>query len=121
MKYHQQQLTAMGRWITKTGKRYRLNLGQDQIEKLQKNGARFCRIGHNPGIEDENNDTYYKAVNDEEDESYRKLRDHITVTCEDDDEITGYVIHWVGSYSCDGSPDVGEWFIIQPATNPTDI
>ena len=121
MKYHQQQLTAMGRWITKTGKRYRLNLGQDQIEKLQKNGARFCRIGDNPGIEDENNDTYYKAVKDALDESCRKLRDSITVTCEDDDEITGYVIHWVPTYSCDGSPDVGEWFIIQPASNPTDI
>ncbi len=121
MKYHQQQLTAMGRWITKTGKRYRLNLGPDQIEKLQKNGARFCRIESNPGIEDENNDTYYEAVKDGQDESCRKLRNCIRVKCEDRDEITGYVIHWVGIYICDGSPDVGEWFIIQPATNPTDI
>ena len=45
MKEHQKQLTAMGIWKTKTGKRYRLNIGQGQIEKLQKDGARFCRIG----------------------------------------------------------------------------
>ena len=111
----------MGIWKTKNGKRYRLNIGTASIVNLQKNGARFCRIGDNPGIEDENNDTYYEAVKDAQDESHRKLRDCITVTCEDGDEITGYVIHWVGSYSCDGSPDVGEWFIIQSATNPTDI
>ena len=111
----------MGWWKTKNGKRYRLNIGTANIEKLQKDGARFCRIGDNPGIEDENNDTYYEAVKDEESESQRTLRECITVKCEDGDEITGYVIHWVGSYICDGSPDVGEWFIIQPTTNPTDI
>tara|TARA_Y100001936_G_C15636814_1_gene439388 strand:+ start:276 stop:599 length:324 start_codon:yes stop_codon:yes gene_type:complete len=107
----------MGWWKTKNGKRYRLNIGTASIEKLQKDGARFCRIGDNPGIEDKNNDTYYVAVK----ESQRTLRECITVKCEDGDEITGYVIHWVGSYSCDGSTDVGEWFIIKPASNPTDI
>ena len=107
----------MGWWKTKNGKRYRLNIGTASIEKLQKDGARFCRIGDNPGIEDKNNDIYYVAVK----ESQRTLRECITVKCEDGDEITGYVIHWVGSYSCDGSTDVGEWFIIKPASNPTDI
>jgi len=106
----------MGIWKTKNGKRYRLNIGTASIEKIQKNGARFCRIRDNPGIEDENNDTYYEAVEDTAPgESCRKLRNCITVTCEDGDEITGYIIHWVGSYSCDGSSDVGEWFIIQPS------
>ena len=104
----------MGIWKTKNGKRYRLNIGTASIVNLQKNGARFCRIGDNPGIEDKNNDTYYEAVKDAQDESRRKLRGCITVTCEDGDEITGYVIHWVPDYSCDGS-DVGEWFIIQPS------
>ena len=111
----------MGIWETKNGKRYRLNIGTASIVNLQKNDARFCRIGDNPGIEDENNDTYYEAVKDAQDESDRKLRDCITVTCEDGDESTGYVIHWVPDYRCDGSPDVGEWFIIKPASNPTDI
>ena len=108
----------MGIWETKNGKRYRLNIGTASIVNLQNDGARFCRFRDNPGIEDENNDTYYEAVKDE---SCRKLRNCITVTCEDGDEITGYVIHWVGSYICDGSPDVGEWFIIKPETNPIDI
>ena len=104
----------MGFWTTKNGKRYRLNIGTASIVNLQKNGARFCRIGDNPGIEDENNDAYYEAVKDAQDESRRKLRGCITVMCQDGDEITGYVIHWVPDYSCDGS-DVGEWFIIQPS------
>ena len=111
----------MGWWKTKNGKRYRLNIGTASIVNLQNDGARFCRIRDNPGIKDENNDTYYEAANGDGGESYRGLRESITVKCEDGDEITGYVIHWVGSYSCDGSTDVGEWFIIKPASNPTDI
>ncbi len=108
----------MGIWETKNGKRYRLNIGTANIVKLQKNGARFCRIVDNPGIKDENNDTYYEAVKDAQDKSRRKLRDCITVKCEDGDEITGYVVHWVPDYRCDGSPDVGEWFIIKPSIHP---
>ena len=107
----------MGIWTTKNGKRYKVNIGTASIVKLQNDGARFCRIRDNPGIKDENNDTYYEAVN-KEGESRRKLRDCITVTCEDGDEITGYVIHWVPDYRCDGSPDVGEWFIIKPSIHP---
>ena len=103
----------MGRWITKKGKRYRINLSPYQIEKLQKNGARFCRIGDNPGIEDENNDTYYETVNKEGESGRRKWRESIAVECEDGDIITGYIIHWVDGYECERT-DQGDWFIIKP-------
>lgn len=102
----------MGIWTTNAGNNYKVNIGQDQICKMKADGARFCRIRDNPGIKDENNDTYYEDVN-KEGESGRKWRESITVECEDGDIITGYVIHWVDGYQCEGT-DQGDWFIIKP-------
>jgi len=107
----------MGIWTTKNGKRYKLNIGQDQIENLQNDGARFCRIRDNPGIEDENNDTYYEAVNKEGESGRRMKKKSITVECEDGDIITGYIIHWVDGFQCHGT-DQGDWFIIKPSIHP---
>ena len=105
----------MGIWRTKNGKRYKVNIGQASIVKFQNDGARFCRIRDNPGIKDENNDTYYESVN-KEGESRRKLKDSITVECEDGDIITGHIIHWVDGFECHGT-DEGDWFIIKPESN----
>ena len=102
----------MGIWTTNAGNNYKVNIGHDQICRMKAAGARFCRIRDNPGIKDENNDTYYEAVN-KEGESRRKLRESITVQCEDGDIITGYIIHWVDGYQCQGT-DQGDWFIIKP-------
>ena len=110
----------MGIWTTQNGKRYRLNIGTASIVNLQNDGARFCRIRDNPGIKDKNNDTYYEAVNDKGGKggkSGRKLRESITVECEDGDIITGYVIHWVDGFQCHGT-DQGDWFIIKPSIHP---
>ena len=106
----------MGIWTTKNGKRYKVNIGQASIVKFQNDGARFCRIRDNPGIKDENNDTYYEAVNKEGESSRRKWRESITVQCEDGDIITGYVVHWVDGFQCHGT-DQGDWFIIKPESN----
>ncbi len=103
----------MGIWTTKNGKRYKLNIGTASIVNLQNDGARFCRIRDNPGIKDENNDTYYEAANNEEGDSGRRLREKITVKCEDGDIITGYIIHLVDGFECHGT-DQGDWFIIKP-------
>tara|TARA_Y100000591_G_scaffold118895_1_gene101616 strand:+ start:55 stop:399 length:345 start_codon:yes stop_codon:yes gene_type:complete len=103
----------MGIWTTKNGKRYKLNIGTASIVNLQNDGARFCRIRDNPGIRDENNDTYYEAANGDGGESYRGLRESITVKCEDGDIITGYIIHLVDGFECHGT-DEGDWFIIKP-------
>ena len=109
----------MGIWTTNAGKAYKVNIGQDQICKMKAAGARFCRIRDNPGIKDENNDTYYEDVN-KEGESGRKWRESITVECEDGDIITGYLIHWVDGYQCQGT-DQGDWFIIKPESNEEEL
>ena len=106
----------MGIWTTKNGKRYKVNIGQASIVKFQNDGARFCRIRDNPGIKDENNDTYYETVNKEGESGRRKWRESITVECEDGDIITGYIIHWVDGFQCHGT-DQGDWFIIKPESN----
>ena len=104
----------MGIWKTKNGKRYRLNIGAASIVNLQNGGARFCRIRDNPGIKDENNDIYYETVNKEGESGRRQRRESITVQCEDGDVITGYIIHWVDGFQCEGT-DQGDWFIIKPS------
>ena len=103
----------MGIWTTNAGNNYKVNIGQDQICRMKAEGARFCRIRDNPGIKDENNDTYYEAANGDGGESYRGLRESITVKCEDGDIITGYIIHLVDGFECHGT-DEGDWFIIKP-------
>ena len=105
----------MGIWTTKNGKIYKLNIGADNIVNLQNDGARFCRTRDNPGIKDKNNDRYYETANGKEGEG-RKLKDNITVECEDGDIITGYIIHWVDGFQCHGT-DQGDWFIIKPNSN----
>ena len=106
----------MGIWKTKNGREYKVNIGTASIVNLQNDGARFCRIRDNPGIKDKNNDRYYEAANGKEGDSGRKLREDITVKCEDGDIITGYIIHWVDGFQCYGT-DQGEWFIIKPNSN----
>jgi len=106
----------MGIWNTRKGKSHKVNIGTAQIVNLQNDGARFCRIRDNPGIKDENNDTYYEAGNSKGGESYRGLRESITVKCEDGDIITGYIIHLVDGFQCQGT-DQGDWFIIKPKSN----
>ena len=106
----------MGIWTTKNGNSYKVNIGQANIVKSQNDGARFCRIRDNPGIKDENNDTYYENVNKEGESGRRKWRESITVECEDGDIITGYIIHWVDGFECHGT-DEGDWFIIKPESN----
>ena len=106
----------MGIWTTNAGNNYKVNIGQDQIYKMKAEGARFCRIRDNPGIKDENNDTYYENVNKEGESDRRKWRESITVECEDGDIITGYIIHLVDGFECHGT-DEGDWFIIKPESN----
>ena len=107
----------MGIWKTKNGKIYKLNIGQANIVNLQNDGARFCRIRDNPGIEDENNEIYFETITVKihgKDEQHRTRREDITVTCEDGDRITGYMTHLVEGYNCMGT-HIGDWFIIKPS------
>ena len=105
----------MGIWTTKNGQRYNINIDQDFINKMQSYGARFCWMRENYQIDNENSD-YYKDC-EVDGNKKRKLKEGITVICEDRERITGYITHWVKGDG-DGTNQT-DWFIIQPGTYPT--
>ena len=119
----------MGYWTTKSQNKYNVNLENDLIKAMQKAGARFCFMSDNAGIDDENNETFYKTEeNDDEEtnddnetnEPHRVLREGITVVTENGERITGYVTHWVQNYNNQTTgTDIQKWFIFQPRTYPT--
>ena len=84
----------MGYWYTDSGKKFKVNLDQNLIEAMKDEGACFCWFKDNPGINDENNETFYETK-EEDGEKTRVLREGITVTAENKDELTGYISHWV--------------------------
>ena len=111
----------MGYWHTNSGKRHLLNIEQRNIEAMQKAGARFCWFKDTPGINDEQNETFYMTEKDDvDDNETRVLREGITVTAENGDELTGYVSHWVeNKHGETMATNIKEWFIFQPGTYPT--
>lgn len=114
-----QILHIMVYWTTKSGERYLVNIEQPLIESMKKKGARFCWFRDTPGINDAQNETFYMTKGDEEDSS-RALREGITVTAENGDEVTGYVSHWVKNSNLQtAGTNIQNWFIFQPGTYPT--
>ena len=111
----------MGYWHTNSGKKFKVNLDQDLIEAMKNEGACFCWFKDNPGINDENNETFYETKEDDG-EKTRVLREGITVTAENGQvqPFTGYVSHWVENkdFQTVGTDHQG-WFIFQPKTYPT--
>ena len=106
----------MGTWTTKNGNAYSLNIDDWMINRMKTYGARLCWMRDNGGILDENSD-YYEDYTAEDNETGRKLKEGITVVCEDGENITGYVTHWVRGPA--SGTDQRDWFIIQPGTYPT--
>ena len=111
----------MGYWHTDSGKKFKVNLDQDLIAAMKDEGACFCWFKDNPGINDENNETFYETE-EEDGEKIRVLREGITVTAENGQihPFPGYVSHWVENK--DGQTmgtNIKEWFIFQPKTYST--
>ena len=113
----------MGYWHTDSGKMFKVNLDQDLIEAMKIEGACFCWFKDNPGINDENNETFYMTEKDDEEEKEsRVLREGITVTVENGQvhPLSGYVSHWVENKDGETTgTNIKEWFIFQPKTYPT--
>ena len=114
----------MGYWQTNSGKVYKVNLEQDLIRAMKDVGASFCWFTDNPGIKDENNEKFYETKTEKDKdgkgETYRALREGITVRAENGQQVTGYVSHWVeNKYGETMGTDIKKWFIFQPGTNPT--
>lgn len=106
----------MGIWTTQNGNTYSLNIEENNIVMMQSYGARLCWMRENSKILDEKSD-YYEDYKTDNDETGRKLKEGITVVCEDGENITGYVTHWVSGPA--SGTDQRDWFIIQPGTYPT--
>lgn len=123
----------MGYWTALSGNRYNVNLENDLIKVMQKEGARFCFMDDTPGITNEANETFYETKQDKDnttddttdtstdtDESHRALREGITVVTENGEKVNGYVVHWVRNYHNETpGTDIQNWFIFQPGTSPT--
>lgn len=130
----------MGYWTALSGNRYNVNIDDDLIKAMQKEGARFCFMDDTPGIMNEANETFYEtkqddttedttdettddATNDTTDDTNeppRSLREDITVVTENGEKVNGYVVHWVRNYHNEtAGTDIQNWFIFQPGTYPT--
>ena len=108
----------MGTWTTKNGNVHNVNIEDSHLLAMKAQGSRFCWFQDNPGINDENNNTYYEDSKDEVDgETHRILRQGITVVCEDGETLTGYVSHCVSGPAA--ATNIKNWFIFQPGTYPT--
>ena len=108
----------MGTWTTKNGNVHNVNIEDSHLLAMKAQGNRFCWFQDNPGINDENNNTYYEDSKNEVDgETHRTLRQGITVVCEDGETLTGYVSHYVKGHA--SATNIKNWFIFQPGTYPT--
>ena len=111
----------MGVWTTQNGNKYSVNIELENIIMMQSHGARFCWMHDNNGILDENSDYYQDCTKNEhsaqDNQTRRKLKEEITVVCEDGENIKGYVTHWVRGPAA--ATNQQNWFIIQPGTYPT--
>tara|TARA_B100000674_G_C37944582_1_gene964278 strand:- start:142 stop:549 length:408 start_codon:yes stop_codon:yes gene_type:complete len=117
----------MGLWRTeKNPDGFEVNIGQSHIEAMQREGASFCWMSDNVGINDKNNENYWKNVPDNEksndqkegDNNHRQRKDRdVQVLNSDGNTVIGYITHIVEG-PCFGTP-LCNWFIIQPNSYPT--
>ena len=114
----------MGYWITENGNRHNVNLNDELIKAMKKQGACFCWMRDTPGIKNKDNELFYETKTEtkegEQDETRRALREGITVTAENGVRVTGYIVYWVLTVgnNTEGT-DIQDWFIFQPGTYPT--
>jgi len=99
----------MSPWKTKSNS-FTVNINERLIRAMKNKGARFCKMGDNGDIDNENSSWWM-------DETHRKLKENITVKTVDGDSVTGYITHWVRG-PCSGTNEKN-WFIIQPGQYPT--
>ena len=110
----------MGYWHTNSGKKHMVNIDHHLITAMKNMGAHFCWAKDTPGINDVNNETFYQEK-EENGEKNRDLRQGITVTAENGQQVTGYVTHWVeNKWGKTTGTNIKGWFIFQPGTYPTE-
>ena len=111
----------MSYWITANGNRHNVNLDDELIKAMKKQGACFCWMRDTPGIKNKDNELFYETKTETKKRGDgRALREGITVTAENGVRVTGYIVHWVLNVgnNTEGT-DIQDWFIFQPGTYPT--
>jgi len=131
----------MAYWKTKSNS-FTVNINERLIRAMKNKGARFCKMGDNGDIDNENSSWWMDVTTEKNDENqsdknqsdenqsdeiqsdeiqseetHRKLKENITVKTVDGDSVTGYITHWVRG-PCSGT-NKKNWFIIQPGQYPT--
>ena len=126
----------MSPWKTKSNS-FTVNINERLIRAMKNKGARFCKMGDNGDIDNENSSWWMDVTTEKNDENqsdenqsdenqsdenqseetHRKLKENITVKTVDGDSVTGYITHWVRG-PCSGTNEKN-WFIIQPGHYPT--
>lgn len=126
----------MSPWKTKSNS-FTVNINERLIRAMKNKGARFCKMGDNGDIDNENSSWWMDVTTEKNDENqsdenqsdeiqseetqteetHRKLKENITVKTVDGDSVTGYITHWVRG-PCSGTNEKN-WFIIQPGQYPT--
>ena len=117
----------MGIWRTKNNPSgFEVNIDQKHIDTMQREGAYFCWISDNVGINDENNEKYWENIQADEksnnqnkgDNHHKRRKDSgVQVVDSDGNTVVGYITHIVEG-PCFGTP-LCDWFIIQPGKYPT--
>jgi len=126
----------MSPWKTKSNS-FTVNINERLIRAMKNKGARFCKMGDNGDIDNENSSWWMDVTTEKNDENqsdknqsdenqseetqsketHCKLKENITVKTVDGDSVTGYITHWVRG-PCSGTNEKN-WFIIQPGQYPT--
>ena len=105
-------------WTTKN-RAFNVNIEKRLIRAMKDKGAQIGKMDDNSDINNKASSWWEDGASESTDqgESYRKLKQDITVTTIDGDSITGYITHWVAG-PCSGTNEIN-WFIIQPGKYPT--
>lgn len=115
----------MGLWRTNDNPSgFEVNIAQNSIDAMKREGASFCWMSDNVCINDLNNENNCESVqhDDNQDDNdtngrNKQINGDIQVVDSDGNTVIGYITHLVKGH-CFGTP-LRNWFIIQPGSYPT--
>ena len=78
------------------------NLGGDCYEKLSNGEWKIGFLSDNEGLDDKNNDNFYKDYKNRDNENARAFKNKVSVRLVDGNTVEKHIIHWCPSdnYFC---------------------
>lgn len=86
--------------FTTNGIEINTNLSENSFEQLQNGTYKIGLFSDNPGINNDDNNTYYQTVTDDQNEQKRVFKNKVTVNLLDGNRINAHIIHWHPSREC---------------------